>query len=81
MADKWLNVGSLRKSQKGEFYIKINENVSLNKGDVIQVQDPRKKLKDSVTAGRLSEEKAAEYAAKIPEYVRYDLVLPPPKTS
>lgn len=77
MAAEWLKIGSLRKNQKGNFYIKVSADVNLSKDDVIQVQDPRKKLKESVDAGRLSEEKAAEIAAKIPEYIKYELVLPP----
>lgn len=75
----WKTVGSLRKSNKGGLYIKINEGVTLSKDDVLQLQDPRKKLQASIDAGRLTEEKGAEMIAKVPEYVKYDVVLPPKK--
>lgn len=77
----WKKVGSLRKNSKGNFYIKLDEDVTLKKDDVVSVQDPRKKLKESVAAGRLSQEKADEIATKIPEYIRYELFLTPPKES
>ena len=72
-------LGSLRKSEKGSLYIKIDEGVSLDAGAVIQLQDPRKKLDESVEKGRLSQERADEIRAKIPDYIRYELVLAPPK--
>ena len=73
----WKKLGSLRKGKEGNLYIKLDDAVTLDKGDVIQLQDPRKRLATSVTAGRLTQEKADEYLAKIPEYIRYELVLPP----
>lgn len=79
MADTWKNVGSLRKSKSGGLYIKINEGVTLAKDDVLQLQDPRKKLQASAEAGRMSQEEATERINKIPDYVRYDVTLPPPK--
>lgn len=77
MADTWKNVGSLRKSKAGGLYIKINEGVTLAKDDVLQLQDPRKKLQASIDAGRLTEEKGAEMIAKVPDFVKYDVVLAP----
>lgn len=79
MANQWKTVGSVRKNEKGNFYLKVTEGITLSKDDVLQLQDPRKKLKESVAAGRLTEERAEELANKIPEYVKYDVVLPPKK--
>ncbi len=79
MANEWKNVGSVRKNEKGNFYLKVTSGITLSEGDVLQLQDPRKKLKESVAAGRLTEERAEELAGKIPEYVKYDVVLPPKK--
>lgn len=81
MASEWKNIGSIRMSKDNKPYIKISENVTLEADVVVQMQDPRLKLKEAVAAGRLSEEKAAERLAKIPTYIKYDLVLPPPKKS
>lgn len=82
MADSaWKKIGSLRKSQKGSNYLKIDSDTNLKKGDVVQLQDPRKSLDAAVAAGRMSAEKAEEIKGKIPEYVRYDLVLAPPKAT
>ena len=73
----WKKLGSLRKSQKGSLYIKLDEDISLKKGQSVQLKDPRKSLDAAVEAGRMSSEKAEEMKAKIPEYIRYDLILAP----
>lgn len=77
MASQWKKLGSLRKSQKGGLYIKLDEDISLKKGQSVQLKDPRKSLDQAVEAGRMSSEKAEEMKAKIPEYIRYDLILAP----
>lgn len=79
MAGEWLKIGSIRKGKTGNLYIKVDKGVTLTEGESLQLQDPRKKLSDSVAAGRLSEEKAAEFAEKIPDYIRYEVVRPPAK--
>ena len=70
---KWTNVGSIRKSKDGKLYIKVATDVTLKKDSALQIQDPRKKLDESVTAGRLTPEKAEEMKNKIPDYIRYDI--------
>jgi hypothetical protein len=77
--NQWKTVGSLRKSQKGSFYIKINDDVTLTKGSSLQLRDPRKGLDEAVAAGRLSQEKADSIREKIPDYVKYDVILAPDK--
>lgn len=79
MSNTWKTVGEVRQDKNNKYYLKVTEGTTLNSGDILQLQDPRKKLKESVAAGRLSEEKAAEIAAKIPTYIKYNVVLPPPK--
>lgn len=79
MANEWLKVGAVRKGKEGNHYIKIFEAVALQKDDVLQLQNPRTKLKDSVAAGRLTEEQAQAHLEKLPEYLVYDVVLPPRK--
>lgn len=79
MAEAWLKVGAVRKADSGAHYIKVFEAVSLKKDDVLQLQNPRTKLKESVAAGRLSEEEAEKRLAALPEYLVYDVVLPPRK--
>ncbi len=73
----WKRIGSLSKSKSGSLYIKVTEEVTLEKDSALMLQDPRKKLEASVAAGRLSEEKAAEIAAKIPEFVKYEVYVAP----
>lgn len=79
MAGEWKKFASVRAGKDGSKYIKVDQDITLKVGDIVQIQDPRKKLKDSVKAGRLSEGKAEEFAAKIPDYILSELVLPPPK--
>lgn len=78
---KWLKVGEILTSNKkeGELYIKMKEDVSLKTGQTLQIRDPRKSLEEAVNAGRLSEDKAETILSKIPDFVRYELILPPPR--
>lgn len=71
----WTRVGSLCKSKAGSLYIKVSESVTLEKDSALQLQDPRKKLEASVAAGRITEDKAAEIMAKIPDFVKYEVYL------
>lgn len=70
---KWNKVGSLRRSQKGSLYIKLDADVNLKKGQSLQLTDPRKSLDQAVAAGRMSADRAEEIKEKIPDYVRYDI--------
>lgn len=79
MSSAWKKIGSLRKSQKGSLYIKVDADVTLKAGDVVQLQDPRKSLDAAVAAGRMDSEKAEGIKAKIPDYVKYDCTLAPAK--
>lgn len=74
---QWKKLGSLRKSQKGGLYLKIDETVTLEKGASLQLREPRKSLDEAVAAGRMSSEKAEEIKGKIPEYIRYEIFLAP----
>lgn len=85
MANEWKNVGTIRKGKKrddgkeGNLYIKINEDIILKKDDVLQIQDPRKKLDALVASGKITSDVALERKGKIPEYIRHEVVLPPRK--
>jgi hypothetical protein len=75
----WKKIGSLRKSEKGGLYLKLDEDITLNAGDNVLLQDPRKSLDMAVEAGRMNLEKAEEIKGKLPVWLKYDLVLPPKK--
>ncbi len=75
----WKRVGTLQKSKAGGLYVKITEDVTLAKDSALTLQDPRKKLEESVKAGRLTEDRAREIAAKIPDFVKYEVYLAPNK--
>jgi hypothetical protein len=72
---KWTKVGTIRKSQKKSLYLKLDEDLSLKKGAVLQLQDPRVSLDRMVQAGKLTEDKAKERLAKIPDYIRQEVYL------
>jgi len=71
----WLKVGTIRKSKKGSLYLKVESDVKLTKDAALQIQDPRKKIKDQVAAGKLEEAKGEERLSKIPEYIRQEVYL------
>lgn len=78
--DKWLQVGTIRKSKDGKLYMKLSEDVDLKKDDVLQIQDPRKRLDMFAETGKITAEVAAERKAKIPEYIRHEVILPPKRS-
>lgn len=64
---KWVKVGAILKSKEGnKKYIKIDQDVSLKKGQTLQIFDPRKSK--FITEERL---------AKLPDYVLFDLFVAP----
>ncbi len=75
----WLTVGEILVSKAGSPYIKFKEDFEVKQGMTLTMQDPRVRLEEAVAAGRMSEDEAQERAAKIPEFVKYSLVLPPAK--
>lgn len=72
---KWTKVGTIRKSQKKSLYLKLDEDLNLQKGAILQLQDPRASLDRMVQSGKLSEDKAKERLAKIPDYIRQEVYL------
>lgn len=72
---KWNKIGSLRKSEKGSLYLKIDSDASLKKGQSLQLMDPRKSIDRAVENGKMTSDQAEERKAKIPEYVRYEAFL------
>jgi len=75
---QWTKVGALCTSKPGaksKYYIKVDSDVTLKKGQFLNVQDPRDNIKQGISAGRLTEEKGEALLAKIPEYIKFDLVL------
>lgn len=77
MSKEWKKLGSLRKGKTGSLYLKFDDEVTLKKGDVLQLQDPRKRIATGVEAGRLKEDKAEELLSKIPEYIKYEVIKAP----
>lgn len=75
----WRTVGEILTSKAGKMYVKFKEDVTLSANSTLMIQDPRISLGEAVSAGRLTEEQAEERMSKIPEFHRYNLVLPPPK--
>lgn len=55
-------------------YIKISEDVTLKKGDIISVNDPRKQLPELVKSGKMKEETATKILSKLPDFVKFELV-------
>jgi hypothetical protein len=72
---KWVKLGTIRKSKKGSLYIKVDNDVKLLKNSALQIQDPRKKIKDQVASGKLTEAQGEERLSKIPEYIRQEIFL------
>lgn len=75
----WRPVGEILTSKAGKLYVKIKEDITLEANSTLMIQDPRVSLEEAVNAGRMTEEQATERLAKIPDFVRYQLIKPPEK--
>jgi hypothetical protein len=85
----WPVIGSLRKGDNGS-YIKLADNVQilvdgkaidLNDKKTVRLEDPRKKVEGLFERGHISEQQRDERLEKLAgmEWLRYDLVVPPPR--
>jgi hypothetical protein len=85
----WPKIGTLRKGDNGS-YIKLEENVqilvdgkpvSLNKSRTVRLEDPRKKVTTLVERGVISEAEGDKRLEKLAEneWLRYELIVPPPQ--
>lgn len=80
-------IGSVVKSKvAGEAdYIKINEDITLKKGDTLKLESRAQQLKiipELVAAGKISEEngeKMIARAEKIPDFVRFEIKAKVPR--
>lgn len=85
----WPKIGTLRKGDTGS-YIKLEENVqvlvdgkpiAMNKSRTVRLEDPRKKVESMVERGVISEAEGDKRLEKLSEmeWLRYELVVAPPK--
>jgi len=70
---KWSKVGELKKSKAGKLYVEVKEDIP--KGSYVMLKDPRVGIAESVKAGRLTEERGNEILAKLPDFLKYELIL------
>lgn len=76
---------TLAKNPKAGRYIKINEDVVLSKGTIINLESKQSKIESlqaALASGKLSEEyveKLIAQAEKMPDFVAFDLVVKVPK--
>ncbi len=89
--NNWVTVGSVNVKEKdgvpvGTYVnltlegIRVLANTSAKPGKKhisVQIQDPRKKAKKSLDDGKFGDDKYHEILAKIPKFVKFNLVLPP----
>lgn len=69
----WLTVGSLSKKKSGGLYIKVENDVTLKKGQYLQLRDAKQGLEWAVETGKITQEKADEIA----QFKKYDVFLAP----
>lgn len=76
MASKWKNVGTLRKSKKGGLYLKITTDIPA--GANVTLRSPQSNIEGLLEKGFITEAEADERLAKVPEYIKYELLVGPP---
>lgn len=82
MSKKWQKVGAVLKKKNGEgFYMKVEQDIPA--GSFIQLQNPidrvERIVKIQLEKGEISQDEADAAIAKVPDFVKYDLILPPAK--
>lgn len=82
MSKKWQKVGAVLKKKSGEgFYMKVEQDIPA--GTVLQLQNPVERVERLtqflVEKGEITQDEADTKIAAVPDFVKYDLILPPPK--
>jgi hypothetical protein len=75
---KWEQVGSIRKGEDGSLYMKVEKDIPA--GRSVQLKKPVDEIQRKVQMGWITQDEANERIAKVPEYIKFDLYLKPPKT-
>ncbi len=87
----WPKIGTLRKGDTGS-YIKLEENVEvlvdgvkvpMNATRTVRLENPRDKVKQLLERGHIDEATADKRLEKLAEneWLRYELIIPPPKAT
>lgn len=78
MSKKWQNVGSMRKGKEGDsYYIKVDQDIKA--GSVVRCERPAERIQRLADLGKITQDEANEKIQKVPDFVKFDLILPPPK--
>jgi hypothetical protein len=88
MANKrYIKLGAIMKGKEGGLYIKLDDNIDtlnvngeLVKGKFINLEKPEAKYKRMLEAGVMEEAEYEEKVNKIPDFVKYEVVIPPSKS-
>ncbi len=86
----WAKIGTLRKGQDGS-YIKLEANVEvyvdgvkidMNDKKTVRLEDPRRKVEGLHERGFIDEAEKDKRLEKLAEldWLRYELIVPPPRT-
>ena len=87
----WPKIGTLRRGDNGS-YIKLEDNVTIlidgkpvdmNQKKTVRLEDPRKKVEGLHERGFIDEaekDKRLEKLAEL-EWLRYELIVPPPRST
>lgn len=74
---KWTEIGSIRMSQKGKLYIKLDSVEGLEDGVALQIEKPEDKIKRLHELGYIKDEDLEKRLEQIPSWLKYQIVLPP----
>lgn len=79
-AKKWEQVGSMRQrdeSKGGGYYIKVEKDIPA--GSIIQMEKPADKIRKLAELGHIKPDEVEARLAKVPDYIKFELTLPPPR--
>jgi hypothetical protein len=77
MSKEWINdVGTINESKQGRLYINIDKDFTVKKGDRLILKRKSDDIQQSVSAGKISEERGEELLQKL-HFIKYTIHQPP----
>lgn len=73
----WARLGSMLQAKSGGYYLKFEEDVTIKAGETVLLRKPADEVQRLADRGVIDQAKADERIAKIPEFVKFNMVKPP----
>ena len=73
---QWIHFADIMKSKEDKLYIKVREDIKLEKDQMVVMKKKSEQIKQQFKNGFISEERRDELLEKL-SFIKYELLLPP----